>query len=59
MDVIILSNLELETINSTGNTIENILRYRQIKSYYSGLNNVIEVMREYPKVNYRYLLMPS
>lgn len=35
------------------------MRKHSIKSYYSGLENVIEVMVTYPEINYRYLMEPT
>jgi hypothetical protein len=40
-------------------TIGNMLRKHEIHAYYYGMNNVIETMKAYPKINYRYLLQPS
>jgi len=36
-----------------------MLRARTIEKYYSGLENVIEVMLTYPEVNYRYMMEPT
>jgi len=42
-----------------GNTIDNLMRYMDIKSYYGGMNDILEFMRAYPEVNFRYYIQPS
>lgn len=42
-----------------GDTIANILRLHEMKSYYKGLENVITTMLSHPNVNYRYILEPT
>jgi len=59
MDIVICAAGDLEVINETSNTIGNWLRYRQIKSFYSALDDVYEFQRTQPEVNYRYLAVPS
>lgn len=59
VDAITLAYTTLNKTNETGNSIDNWMRYHELKSYYSNMNNVFEVMRQYPKVNYRYLLIPT
>ena len=43
----------------TENSIGNFLRYKDIKSFNSGMRNVYEVQMAYPKVNYRYFFQAS
>lgn len=42
-----------------GDTIMNMLRLHEMKSYYKGLENVMTTMLSHPNVNYRYILEPS
>lgn len=42
-----------------GNTIHNFLRYKDIKDYYSGMDDILEFQRAFPDVNYRYYVAPS
>ena len=58
MDVILLNQKEIDVANKTGNSIENYFRYLDIKGNYKIMNDVYEVQKEYPKVNYRYLQIP-
>jgi len=39
----------------TWNTITNVMRTRSWSSYYSGTNSIVEQMKAYPDVSYRYL----
>lgn len=41
------------------NTISNFQRYQQIRAYYATLSDFYEIVRGYPDVNFRYLLMPQ
>lgn len=59
MDIISLNKKALDKSEKVGNTITNYLRYRDIKNYYKGLNDVIEVQKQFPKVNYRYFIIPQ
>lgn len=50
------------TLNQTGkvnHTISNYMRFRDIKGYYGGMRDVNEFKLSRPKVNYRYLFMPT
>jgi predicted acylesterase/phospholipase RssA len=40
-------------------TIENYLRHRDISSYYSDGNGVYQLMKEFPNVQFRYLVSPT
>ena len=62
MDIILLDLFTAptdETEDDTTNAIANLLRVHTMNHYYSGLENVIEVMLTYPNVNYRYLMEPT
>lgn len=59
LDVAICSDGKLESINATGNTIENYLRTWNLASYQNSLNDVREQRRGNPKIQYRYFFMAS
>lgn len=59
IDIAICGHHEIAPITEAGNTISNLLRYREIKKYYSGMDDVIEMQRTEPDVQFRYLLVPS
>jgi len=46
-----------QEITETGTTVENYLRYRKIKYVHSGHDELTELLRSYPTVNWRYLFM--
>lgn len=43
----------------SGNTIDNFMRYKDIKDYYSGMDDVLETIQAFPEVNFRYYVQPS
>jgi hypothetical protein len=45
----------VETEEKSGKTLQNYMRKRSWKSYYSGMNSFVEQERANPDVNYRYL----
>mmetsp|Transcript_25387 Transcript_25387/g.19123 ORF Transcript_25387/g.19123 Transcript_25387/m.19123 type:complete len:217 (+) Transcript_25387:355-1005(+) len=60
VDVAICNSLEeLNQTTSLENTIDHYLRYREIKKYYSTLNDVLEFKQTVPLAQYRYLFTPS
>lgn len=59
MDIAICQNAKLDDLTTVSNTVGNWLRYREIKSYYKSLDDIIEFMKTQPTVNYRYLAVPS
>ena len=59
MDIILLDRFVEATEETSGNTLNNLLRGHETKKYYKGLENVITVMLAHPNVNYRYILEPS
>ena len=50
MDVIICSDGKLDTLNVTGNTINNYLRSYELSSYHKSVGDVREQRRANPKV---------
>ena len=42
-----------------GDTITNFLRYKDIKEYYNGMDDILEFQRAFPDVNFRYYVQPS
>lgn len=59
MDIIICSNTRLESINATGDTIENFLRYWAVSGFHNALSDVKDFKEAFPDVNYRYFFMAS
>jgi predicted acylesterase/phospholipase RssA len=59
LDVIMLEKYDQIEKGDLSDTIGNMLEQHEIHAYYNGMNNVIETMEAYPKINYRYLLQPS
>jgi len=40
-------------------TINNLLRYRSFKQYFSKLNDIVEFMQAFPNIDFRYYFHPS
>lgn len=59
IDIIVCSSHTISNENKTSSTIGNFLRYRDIKSFNSGLEDITRFARAYPTVNFRYFFMPS
>ena len=60
LDIILLDRFTAPDPESDdGDTIKNLIRLYEVKSYFKGLQNVIVTMLAYPNVNYRYILEPS
>jgi len=60
LDIILLDRFATpQDHDQDGDTIANILRLHELKSYYKGLENVITTMMSHPNVNYRYILEPT
>lgn len=59
MDVIICSNSKLQSINATGDTIENFLRSWDVSGYHTDLGDVREFRRALPNISYRYFFQAS
>lgn len=45
--------------SSSANTVDNYIRYKTIKDYYSSMDDILEFMRAFPDVNFRYYVQPS
>ena len=48
-----------DKFKSDGTTITNFLRYKDIRDYYNGMDDVLEFQRAFPDVNFRYYVQPS
>ena len=69
VDVIILHPAKIGKINITEagmpqidlepKTIEYLSRKHEIRSCYSGMNDIIEFMQAYPEMSYRYFIKPE
>lgn len=59
LDIIICSSHNIASENKTSSTLGNFMRYRDIKSFNSGLEDITLFARAYPDVNFRYFFMPS
>lgn len=59
LDIVICEHMEFQPLNSTGKTISNIMRNRQIGKYYGTMNDIIEQARGRPDVSYRHFFAPS
>ena len=59
MDVIVCNDGNLDTMNATGDTIENFLRSFTVSMFHNGLSDVRDIRRTESKVNYRYFFMAS
>lgn len=61
VDIILCSGQQRTALkyDNSYNTIHNYMRYRDIKSYYTSMGDVEEVMRGFPKANFRYLVVPK
>jgi len=59
MDIILLSSPKMNATTVSGTTLDNYMRYKEIKDYYHSTNAIVENMRSHPSVNYRYWFMPS
>mmetsp|Transcript_88583 Transcript_88583/g.122366 ORF Transcript_88583/g.122366 Transcript_88583/m.122366 type:complete len:159 (+) Transcript_88583:499-975(+) len=45
--------------NASHDALENFMRQRKIHSFHKKTNDILEVKRAYPEVNYRYYFQPS
>mmetsp|Transcript_27820 Transcript_27820/g.26879 ORF Transcript_27820/g.26879 Transcript_27820/m.26879 type:complete len:112 (-) Transcript_27820:229-564(-) len=60
VDIAICSYIEeYETPADPKTTIDNFMRYRQIKKHYSSLDDIITFMQAFPNATYRYFFAPS
>lgn len=40
-------------------TIHNFMRYRNIKQYYKSMNDIVEFLRAFPSIDFRFFFSPS
>ena len=59
VDIAICQTENMTELNATKDTIGNVLRWHEIRSYYKGLDDIIEFSEANPLINYRYFFMPS
>jgi hypothetical protein len=60
MDIIMEEGVVIDTLEQDDfHTLGFLMRGRQISKYNSGMANVFEAVREYPQVDWRYLVQPS
>lgn len=65
LDIISLNSVEVgnftdaPTFDSTPQTIKNYFRKRDIRGFYTGLNDIIEFMQAYPNISFRYFIKPE
>ena len=59
MDVIICDDYQFAPYSSKTDTLGMFNRYKDIKDSYSNIGDVYDLMKAFPKVNYRYYIQPS
>ena len=59
MDIVVCGNPQMTPWKDPNNAFDNYMRYRDVKSYHSQVNDVFGMMQSYPKVNYRYVVLPT
>lgn len=61
IDTILLSGSQNITRfeHKSYNTVSNYMRYKEITSFYNSLSDYEEIKRGYPKVNFRYKIVPE
>lgn len=61
MDIIMLEAVTIDNYDNVDEfkTLNNFMRGRHISKYESGMRNVYGAMREFPEVEWRYLIQPS
>ena len=59
VDIAICAHHSIEPETEVGTTINNFLRFRDIKKYYAGLEDINKYMAAEPDVEFRYLMVPS
>ncbi len=45
--------------NNSGKVISNYIRYHNLRNFYNRMDDELEIYNAYPKVNYRYLIIPK
>ena len=59
MDIVSCDSAELDTWTDEGNTLNNFLRYKDIKDYHGKMADIYNFKQAYPDVNFRYYIEPS
>jgi predicted acylesterase/phospholipase RssA len=55
VDILVCFGYDIDKdFKTSGNTIDNYMRFIQIRDYYNGMDDVLNFMRAYPEVNFRY-----
>ena len=55
MDIVVCFGHNIDDkFKEDGNTIDNFMRYKDIKEYYNGMDDILEFMRAFPDINFRY-----
>jgi hypothetical protein len=59
IDIVLCQGQKLDVWESKDKAEESYLRYKQIRSFYDGMDDVLEFKMAYPDVNFRHLVFPS
>jgi len=59
IDILSCDPLELAEYKDGENSLNNFLRKREIKTYWNNYADIWKEMQGFPKVNFRYVVMPS
>ena len=50
---------EVHIWNKTGNSVQNYLRARSLRNYYERMDDQFSIQHAFPRVNYRYVIVPK
>jgi hypothetical protein len=50
---------DMQTWNKTRSSVQNYLRARNFRNYYERMDDQFSIQQAYPKVNYRYVIVPK
>lgn len=59
VDIVECSSHHEKAWSTQGNTLGNVLRFREIQKYNNAINDINEVQRAFPNVTWRYYVAPS
>ena len=59
LDIIVCDNNSLDKWEDQKNSLGNYLRYNELKGYHDNVADILEFMKAYPDINYRYFVQPS
>jgi len=59
LDVLVCGYNSKNKTKDISNAFDNHLRFKDIKQYYQGEEDVLEMMHAYPGLNFRYYVKPS